>query len=62
MLTNGRPEWLRELKDALQEDARRERLNEQENIGASHDLRRLTREQKHNSQALDMVVAQLAEV
>ncbi|KAF8496238.1 hypothetical protein F5888DRAFT_1794754 [Russula emetica] len=61
VLTNGRPEWLRELKDALQEDARRERLNEWEHIGTSRDLR-LTGEQKHNSQALDMAVAQRAEV
>jgi len=61
VLTNGRPEWLQELKDALQEDARRERLNEWKHIGTSRDLR-LTREQKHNSQALDMAVAQRAEV
>lgn len=61
VLTNGRPEWLRELKDALQEDARREGLNEWEHIGTSRDLR-LTGEQKHNSQALDMAVAQRAEV
>ena len=61
VLTNGRPEWLRELKDALQEDARREHMNEWEHIGTSRDLR-LTGEQKHNSQALDMAVAQRAEV
>ncbi len=61
ILTNGRPEWLRELKDALQEDARRERLSEWEHIGTSRDLR-LTGEQKHNSQAVDMAVAQRAEV
>ncbi|KAH9958137.1 hypothetical protein BC827DRAFT_617814 [Russula dissimulans] len=61
MLTNGRPEWLRELKDALQEDARRERMGEWEHIGTSRDLR-LTREQRHNSQVLDMAVAQRAEV
>ena len=61
MLTNGRPEWLRELKDALQEDARREGLDEWENIGTSRDLR-LTGEQKHNSQAVDMAIAQRADV
>jgi len=61
MLTNGRPEWVRELKDALQEDARREGMGEWEHIGTSRELR-LTREQRHNSQALDMAVAQRAEV
>lgn len=61
VLTNGRPEWLRELKDALQGDARREHLNQWEHIGTSRDLR-LTGEQRHNSQALDMAVAQRAEV
>ena len=60
VLTNGRPEWLQELKDALQEDARRERLKEWQHIGTSRDLR-LTGEQKHNSQALDMAIAQRAE-
>ena len=60
-LTNGRPEWLQELKDALQEDARREGLDEWEHIGTSRDLR-LTGEQKHNSQAVDMAIAQRAEV
>jgi hypothetical protein len=63
VLTNGRPEWLRELKDALQEDARRMRLDEWEHIGTSRDLHlRLTHEQKHISQALYMAVAQRAEV
>lgn len=61
VLTNGKPEWLRELSDALQEDARRERLNKWEHIGTSRDLR-LTGEQRHNSQAVDMAVAQRAEV
>jgi hypothetical protein len=61
VLTNGRPEWLQELKDALQEDARRERMHEWEHIGTSRDLR-LTGEQRHNSQAVDMAVAQRAEV
>jgi len=61
VLTNGKPEWLRELEDALQEDARRERLNEWEHVGTSRDLR-LTGEQKHNSQAVDMAIAQRAEV
>ena len=50
-----------ELKDALQEDARREGLDEWEHIGTSRDLR-LTGEQKHNSQAVDMAIAQRAEV
>ena len=56
-LTNGRPEWLRELKGAPQEDARR-------GVGPyrdSHDLR-LTGEQKHNLQAVDMGIAQRPEV
>jgi hypothetical protein len=53
---NGRPEWLEELKDA-----RREGLDEWEHIGTSRDLR-LTGEQKHNSQAVDMAIAQRAEV
>jgi len=61
MMTNGRPKWVRELKDALQEDARREGMGEWEHIGTSRDLR-LTREQRHNSQALDIAVAQRAEV
>lgn len=61
VMTNGKPEWLRELKDALQEDARRLRLREWEHIGTSRDLR-LTGEQKHNSQAADMAVGQRAEV
>ena len=60
-LTNGRPEWLEELKDALQEDARRKGLEEWEHIWTSRDLR-LTGEQKHNSQAVDMAIAQRAEV
>ena len=47
--------------DALQEDARREHLKEWEHIGTSRDLR-LTGEQKRNSQAVDMAVAQRAEV
>jgi len=61
VLSNGRPEWISELKEALQEDAREQGLGEWEHIGTSRDLR-LTREQKHNSQALDMAVASRAEV
>lgn len=61
VLTNGRPEWLQELKDALQEDAVRERLDPWLHISTSRDLR-LTREQRHNGQAIDMAVAQRAEV
>jgi hypothetical protein len=58
LLTIRRPEWLEELKDTLQEDAMREGLGEWEHIRTGRDLR-LTREQKHNSQAVDMVIAQL---
>jgi len=36
-------------------------MDEWEHIGSSRDLR-LTREQRHNSQAMDMAVAQRAEV
>ena len=61
VLTNGRPEWLVELKEALQADARSSGLGEWAHIGTSRDLR-LTREQRHNSQAVDMAVAQRAEV
>jgi len=61
VLTNGRPEWLQELKDALQEDALRERMDPWQHISTSRDLR-LTREQRHNGQAIDMAVAQRAEV
>ncbi|KAH9023701.1 hypothetical protein EDB84DRAFT_1508301 [Lactarius hengduanensis] len=61
VLTNGRPEWLAELKEALQKDARSEGLDEWTHIGTSRDLR-LTREQQHNAQAMDMAVAQRAEV
>ncbi|KAI9453287.1 hypothetical protein F5148DRAFT_1329649 [Russula earlei] len=57
----ARPEWLRELTDALQEDARRAGLDGWDRIGTSRDLH-LTREQRHNSQALDMAVAQRAKV
>jgi hypothetical protein len=61
VLTNGRLEWLQELKDALQEDALRERMDPWQHISTSRDLR-LTREQRHNGQAIDMAVAQRAEV
>ena len=61
VLTNGRPEWLAELKEALQADARASGLAEWTHIGTSRDLR-LTREQQHNAQAMDMAVAQRAEV
>ncbi|KAH9178049.1 hypothetical protein EDB89DRAFT_1300648 [Lactarius sanguifluus] len=61
VLTNGRPEWLAELKEALQKDARSEGLDEWAHIGTSRDLR-LSREQQHNAQAMDMAVAQRAEV
>ncbi|KAI0246304.1 hypothetical protein BJV78DRAFT_1364921 [Lactifluus subvellereus] len=61
VLTNGRPWWLQKLKDSLQEDARKEGVEEWEHIGTSRDLR-LTDEQRHNSQAVDMAVAQRAEV
>ncbi|KAH8985176.1 hypothetical protein EDB92DRAFT_2091842 [Lactarius akahatsu] len=61
VLTNGRPEWLAKLKEALQKDARSEGLDEWAHIGTSRDLW-LTREQQHNAQAMDMAVAQRAEV
>jgi hypothetical protein len=61
VLTNGRPEWLEELKDALQEDARREGLDPWAHIGTSRDLN-MTKEQRHNAHAMDMAVAQRAEV
>ena len=61
VLTNGRPEWLAELKDALQADARELGLEEWTHIGTSRDLH-LTREQRHNAQAMDMAVAQLSDV
>lgn len=54
-LANGRPKWLlvSTLKDALQEDARKECLDEWEHIGTTRDLC-LTGEQDHNLQAVDM--------
>ena len=61
VLTNGRPWWLQKLKSSLQEDARKEGVEEWEHIGTSRDLP-LTDEQQHNSQAVDMAVAQRAEV
>lgn len=60
VMTNGRPEWLEELKVALQEDAERG-LGRWEQITTSRDLR-LTREQRHNGQAIDMAIGQRAEV
>ena len=61
VLTNGRPRWLKKLKVALQEDARRGRLGGWERIGTSRDLH-LTVEQRHNSHAVDMAIAQRADV
>jgi hypothetical protein len=61
VLTNGRPEWLAELKDALQADALGSGLDAWTHMGTSRDLR-LTREQKHNAQAMDMAIAQRADV
>lgn len=61
VMTNGRPEWLQELKDALQADAEREHLDRWEQITTSRDLR-LTSEQRHNGQAIDMAIGQRAEV
>ncbi|KAI0245903.1 hypothetical protein BJV78DRAFT_1136456 [Lactifluus subvellereus] len=61
VLTNGPPKWLQKLKHSLQEDARKEGVEEWEQLGTSRDLR-LTGEQRHNSQAVDMAVAQRAEV
>ena len=61
VLTNGPAKWLEQLKDSLQEDARKEGVEEWEHIVTSRDLR-LTGEQRRNSQAVDMAVAQRAEV
>jgi hypothetical protein len=61
VLTNGQPEWLQEPKDALQEDARIQDMDEGEHIGTSRDLR-LTREQWQNLQAVDMAIAQQSEI
>jgi hypothetical protein len=61
VLTNGRPEWLQELKNILQEDARIQGMDEWEHIGTSRDLQ-LAREQRHNLQAVDMAIAQRSEV
>jgi len=61
VMTNGGPKWLQELKVALQEDAERGHLGQWEQITTSRDLR-LTREQRHNGQAIDMAIGQRAEV
>ncbi|KAI0270423.1 hypothetical protein BC834DRAFT_967222 [Gloeopeniophorella convolvens] len=61
VLTNGRPEWLEELKAALQFDAAREGMPRWTHIATSRDLR-MTREQRHNAQAMDMAVANRADV
>jgi hypothetical protein len=61
IMSNGRPEWLRELKHALEEDAVRGTMGPWKHITTSRDLR-LTREQQHNGQMVDMAIAQRAEV
>jgi hypothetical protein len=61
IMSNGRPEWLRELRQALEEDAARGDMGLWEHIMTSRDLR-LMREQRHNGQAVDMAIAQRAEV
>ncbi|KAH9958138.1 hypothetical protein BC827DRAFT_1221294 [Russula dissimulans] len=61
LMTNGNAKWIRELKEALQEDGRRAGLGEWSHIGTSRDLR-LTREQRHLSHSVDMAIAQRAEV
>ncbi len=61
IMSNGRPEWLRELKYALEEDAVGGTMGPWEHIATSRDLR-LTREQRHNGQTVDMAIAQRAEV
>jgi hypothetical protein len=61
VLSNGRRAWLQELSAALQEDARRSGMDEWEHIKTSRDLK-LTGEQRHNSQAVDMAIAQRSEV
>jgi hypothetical protein len=53
--------WLRELRQALEEDAARGDMGPWEHITTSRDLR-LTSEQRHNGQAVDMAVTQRAEV
>lgn len=64
ILTNGEPIWLDEVKDALRQDAKDGWAGlawEWEDIAISRDLR-LGWEEKPVSQALDMYVAQRAEV
>ncbi len=61
IMSNGKPEWLRELKHALEEDAVGGTMGPWEHITTSRDLR-LTREQRHNGQTVDMAIAQRAEV
>ncbi|KAI0245907.1 hypothetical protein BJV78DRAFT_1259087 [Lactifluus subvellereus] len=39
VLTDGRPWWLQKLKDSLQEDARKEGVEEWEHIVTSRDFR-----------------------
>ncbi|KAI0270425.1 hypothetical protein BC834DRAFT_818943 [Gloeopeniophorella convolvens] len=61
VLTNGRAKWLNKLKEALQLDAARESMPYWTTISTSRDLR-MTREQRHNAQAMDMAVANRADV
>ncbi|KIJ65219.1 hypothetical protein HYDPIDRAFT_111127 [Hydnomerulius pinastri MD-312] len=55
IMTNGPASWVKELKNALRD------LGGWEHIGSSRDLN-LTWEQKYVAQALDMLVAQKAQV
>ena len=55
MLTNGKVEWLTELKEKLGE------LREWKSVQTSRDLR-LSWEQKYVAQAIDMMIAQRADV
>lgn len=55
VLTNGKVEWLTELKEKLGE------LREWKSVQTSRDLR-LSWEQKYVAQAIDMMIAQRADV
>ncbi|KZT27662.1 hypothetical protein NEOLEDRAFT_1130722 [Neolentinus lepideus HHB14362 ss-1] len=60
IMTNGRKEWVDELKEALRRRGVEER-REWENVASSRDLV-LNREQKGIAQSVDMVVGQRAQV
>ncbi|EPQ60217.1 hypothetical protein GLOTRDRAFT_112923 [Gloeophyllum trabeum ATCC 11539] len=60
IMTNGKAEWVDELKEALRQRALAEG-REWENVASSRDLV-LSREQKYVAQAVDMVIGQRAQV